>query len=290
MTAAPPQQAMRLTGEPPSFLVAEPFRDALARLGLTSLDAVFAFDSARDLAKPSLSRFRRRLQFEVMLAGVAQPVKVFLKRYDRPPVLQQLRNWLSHHRRSSFAFMERETADQLRNAGINTPRAVACGERWASLFERRSFLMTEEIRDSESLECKLPPCFDDPALSPRREFVRRLATFIRRFHQSGYRHRDLYLCHIFYSNTGEFTLIDLARASRPILRRRFQIKDIAQLHYSAPAASFSRTDRLRFYRTYTGRPRLSARDKVFIRQVLRKAATMARHSRKHGVPIPFLER
>ena len=285
MTATPPQQAIQLTGESPSFLVAEPFRDALARLGLTSLDAVFAFDSARDLAKPSIGRFRRRSQFEVVPAGVAQPVKVFLKRYDRPPVLQQLRNWLSHHRRSSFAFMERETADQLRSAGINTPRAVACGERWASLLERKSFLMTEEIRDSESLERKLPPCFDGPATSPRREWIRRLAAFIRRFHQTGYRHRDLYLSHIFCSDT----LIDLARTSRPILQRRFQIKDIAQLHYSAPAVSFSRTDRLRFYRTYAGRPRLSARDKVFIRHVLRKAATMARHSRKHGVPIPFLE-
>ncbi len=290
MTAAAPQQTIQLKGESPSFLVAEPFRESLARLGLTSLAAVFAFDSARDLAKPSLSRFRKRSQFEVTPVGAGQPVKVFLKRYDRPPVLQQLRNWLSHHRRSSFAFMEREAADQLRNAGINAPRVVACGERWASLFERKSFLMTEEIRDSESLERKLPSCFDHPATLPRREWIRRLATFIRRFHESGYRHRDLYLCHIFYSNAGGFTLIDLARASRPIRQRRFQIKDIAQLHYSAPAASFSRTDRLRFYRTYTGRPRLSARDKVFIRHVLRKAATMARHSRKHGVPIPFLER
>ncbi len=290
MTAAPPQQALRLTGESPSFLVAEPFKDALAGLGLTSLDAVFTFDSARDLAKPSLGRFRRRLQFEVVPAGAAQPVKIFLKRYDRPPVRQQLRHWLSHRRRGSFALQERETADRLRSAGINTPRTIACGEQWASLFERRSFLMTEEIEDSESLERKLPPCFDDPAPSPRREFICRLATFIRRFHETGCRHRDLYLSHIFCSDTGQLTLIDLARASQPILRRRFQIKDIAQLHYSAPAGSFSRTDRLRFYRTYTGRPRLSAQDRVFIRQVLRKAAKMARHSIKHGVPVPFLER
>lgn len=290
MTAAAPQQAIQLAGESSSFLVAEPFREAFSQLGLTSVDAVFAFDSARDLAKPSLSRFRKRLQFEVTPAGAAQPVKIFLKRYDGPPILQQLRNWLSHRRRSSFALLERGTADQLRAAGLNTPHVVACGEQWASLFECRSFLMTEEIRDSESLERRLPPCFDSPTASPRREWIRRLATFIRRFHQSGYRHRDLYLCHVFYSSAGEFTLIDLARANRPILQRRFQIKDIAQLHYSAPAASFSRTDRLRFYRTYAGCPRLLARDKVFIRHVLRKAATMARHSRKHGVPIPFLER
>jgi tRNA A-37 threonylcarbamoyl transferase component Bud32 len=290
MTATAPQQAIRLTGESSSFLVAEPFREALAELGLRSLDAVFAFDSARDLAKPSLSRFRRRLQFEVVPTGAARPVKVFLKRYDRPPALEQLRNWLPHRRRSSFAFVERETADRLRNAGINTPRVAACGERWGILFEHRSFLMTAEIEDSESLERKLPPCFDGPATPARRDFIRRLAAFVRRFHETGYRHRDLYLSHIFCSGTGEFTLIDLARASRPVFPRRRQVKDVAQLHYSAPAAAFSRTDRMRFYRAYTGRPRLLPRDKVFIRQVMRKADRMARHNLKHGVPVPFLER
>jgi hypothetical protein len=43
--------------------MAETFKEAFGRLGLTSLDAVFAFDSGRDLVKPSIGRFRRRLQF-----------------------------------------------------------------------------------------------------------------------------------------------------------------------------------------------------------------------------------
>jgi tRNA A-37 threonylcarbamoyl transferase component Bud32 len=123
----------------------------------------------------------------------------------------------------------------------------------------------------------------------RQDFIGRLASFIKRFHETGYRHRDLYLSHIFCSDSGEFCLIDLARAFRPILQRRFQVKDIAQLHYSAPAASITRADRLRFYLAYVDRRRLLPQDKAFIRNVIRKAHQMARHNRKRANLIPFLE-
>jgi tRNA A-37 threonylcarbamoyl transferase component Bud32 len=276
------------------FFVDTQYRDALAEIGLASVDAVFAFATARDLAKPTLRRFRRRLQFEVVPSGAAAAAKVFLKRYDRPPLLQQLSNWLLHHRRCSFALAERQAAERIARHGICTPQTVACGEEWGLLWERRSFLMTEEVPNAEALERQLPACFagtpTPERLRTRREFIRRLAVFVRRFHDTGYRHRDLYFSHIFHSPTGEFYLIDLARASRPIRQRRFQIKDLAQVHYSAPAASFSRTDRLRFYLAYAGRRRLTRRDRVFLCSVARKAAKMARHSAKHGVAIPFLER
>lgn len=297
MELATPSKSSRtagrnLSGASAAFLVSEPFQSALASLGLTSLDAVFAFDAGRDLAKANIGRFRRRLQFEVVPAGCDHPVKVYLKRYDRPPILRQLRNWLSHRQRKSFARTEHEIACKLAAAGVNTPRTVACGELWGTLFERRSFLMTEEVKDSRSLESQLPSCFQGTwtpeKRRARRDFIGRLASFIRRFHETGFRHRDLYLSHIFHSDRGEFCLIDLARASRPILRRRFQVKDIAQLHYSAPAESFTRADRLRFYLAYVDRRRLRPRDKAFIRKVIRKVHRMARHNCKRGNPVPFL--
>lgn len=281
-------------GGSPAFFTDEEFKEALSQLGLTSLDAVFAFDSGRDLAKPNIGRFRRRLQFEVVPAGAEHPVKVYLKRYDRAPIVEQLRHWFCHHRRMSFARMEHETATQLAAAGVHTPHTVAWAERWGTLFERRSFLMTEAIQGSRSLESALPSCFAGPLTATkqhaRRDFIRRLASFVRLFHSTGYRHRDLYLSHIFCSDNGEFCLIDLARASRPFFRRRYQVKDIAQLHYSSPLPSFSRTDRLRFYLAYVDRPRLLPEDKTFIRGVVCKALHMARHNRKRGNRIPFLDR
>ena len=122
----------------------------------------------------------------------------------------------------------------------------------------------------------------------RRDFIRRLAAFIRKFHDTNYRHRDLYLCHIFYSDDGRFYLIDLARVFKPVLlAERFRVKDIAQIYYSAPGGHFSGTDRLRFYFALTGRSKLNIKDKVFICKVINKAKQIARRDIKHGRDVPF---
>ena len=275
-----------------SFFVDLEYQTGLTKLGLTSVESVFSFDAAKNLAKKNLAQFRSRLQFEIDLPASAQPTTVFLKRYDSPPVLDQLRAWLGAHGRRSCGLQEYAGMRELTAAGIGTPKAVCYGEQWNALFEKRSFIIAEEIPDAEALERRLPQCFGERAtaenLKLRRDFIARLARFIRKFHQTGYRHRDLYFSHIFYSNDGRFFLIDLARAFKPrILGRRFQIKDLSQVHYSAPRRHFSATDRLRFYAGYTGRSGLTHKDKLFIRKVMNRAQRMARHNRRHGRQVPF---
>ena len=275
-----------------SFFIDPVYESALGTPGLDSIDAVFSFDTAKNLNKKNLARFRSRLQFEVTLSESSTPVTLFLKRYDRPPMLVQLKNWLAARGRKSCSFIEFETAQQLTETGINAPKTVAHGTQWATFFEKRSFIITEKIPDAEALERKLPDYFDGPDtvenLKQRREFIAGLAGFIRKFHETNYRHRDLYLSHIFYSDTGNFYLIDLARAFQPIiLTRRFQIKDIAQIYYSSPGKFFSRTDRMRFYMNYAERHKLTMTDKAFILKIINKAQQMARHDSKHGRYAPF---
>ena len=275
-----------------SFFIDSDYKTAFSKSGLTSIEAVFSFDAAKNLTKSNLARFRSRLQFEIDSPQLPSSTTVFMKRYDRPPVFVQVKNWLSHHNRRSNALREFEAANKLTAAGINTPKVVSYGEQWSIIFEERSFIITEKIPDAESLERKLPDCFNGPAttenLKLRRNFIVQSAAFIRKFHETNYRHRDLYFSHIFYSDTGEFYLIDLARVFGPlVLRRRFQIKDIAQLYYSAPGKHFSKTDRMRFYMAYTGQKRLTKKDKIFIRKVINKAERMARHDIRHGRVVPF---
>ena len=272
-----------------SFFINVDYKAALSSLGLTSIDAVFSFSSAKNLAKSNLAPFRSRLQFDIGAAQSLPPTTVFLKRYCKPPVLVQLKNWLSHRRRISCASCEVEPIRELPAAGVCTPKVIAYGRQWGTLCEKRSFIITEKIPDAEALERKLPDCFNDPPttenLKSRRDFVARLASFVRKFHNTGYCHRDLYFSHIFCRTDGTFCLIDLARSFKPALMHpRFLIKDIAQIHYSAPAAHFSGSDRLRFYLAYTACNRLTQRDKAFIRKVLAKANRMAEHDRKHGRP------
>jgi Lipopolysaccharide kinase (Kdo/WaaP) family len=275
-----------------SFYVNPDYRAALDQLGLTSVEAVFSFDAAMNLNKKNLASFRSRLQFDIDAPGSPQPITVFLKRYDAPPTTAQLRNWLAARGRKSCAMHEYTSMSELTAAEIATPKPICCGQQWDTLFERRSFIITLKIPDAEAIERKLPDCFNAPAttenLRQRKEFIVRLARFIKKFHETGYRHRDLYFSHIFYSDKDGFFLIDLARAFRPlVMGRRFQIKDLAQIYYSAPGRHFSQTDRLRFYLAYAGQNKLARRDKGFLRDVIAKAQRIARREKKHGRQVPF---
>ncbi|MHC4640121.1 MAG: lipopolysaccharide kinase InaA family protein [Planctomycetota bacterium] len=271
-----------------SCYVDSDYEAAFSKSGLTSIDAVFSFNAGRNLSKNNLAKYRSRLQFEINSPAVT----VFLKRYDVPPVSVQLRNWFAARSRTSCGVFDVKAANELASAGIKTAKTLLYGEQWGAFLEKRSFIITEKIPNAESLERKLPDSFNKPDtvenLELRRGFIAELAGFIRKFHDTDYRHRDLYFSHVFYSDSGDFYLIDLSRAFRPIVRRqRFRIKDIAQLYYSAPGKYFSRTDRLRFYMNYTGRNKLTGKDKVFIRKVIHKAKRMARHDIKHGREVPF---
>ena len=271
-----------------SFFVDTDYQHRLSRLGLTSIDAVFDFNAGTNLTKDNLSKHRSRLQFQID----SPPTTLFLKRYDRPPVSVQLGNWLTARRRISCGFLEFDRAKKLAAMGVNTPRTIAYGLQQGRVFEKRSFCITKKIPNADSLERKLPDYFNAPHtaenLRMRRNFIRRLAAFIKKFHNTNYRHRDLYLCHIFYSDDDRFHLIDLARVFKPfLLAERFRVKDIAQIYYSAPGSSFSGTDRLRFYFALTGRRKLNIEDKVFIRKVINKAKRIARHDIKHGRQVPF---
>jgi len=278
------EKFMELT---PGYLVNPKYKTALLKLGLVSFDTVFSFSAGENLAKKNLAPHRKRFQIEIPSIQNT----FFLKRFEKPPIWEQLRNWLSRRRKSSMRY-ELDSADKLAEAGIKTANIIAYGEQWGLLFEKRSFIMTEKIPGAESLERKLPDCFGLPAtaanIKPQREFIREIAQFARKFHQTGLRHRDLYFSHIFYSRDGSFYLIDLQRVFKPIiLTQRFRIKDIAQLYYSAPGRHFSSTDRLRFYLSYSGKITLDRSDKTFIRRVIRKTKQIARHDTRHGRAVPF---
>lgn len=101
-----------------SFFTDANYTPALAQLCLTSVDAVFSFNAAKNLAKKNLAPFRSRLQFQIE----SPLATLFLKRYDRPPVFAQLRNWLSQHARVSCSFAELNSANQMAAAGINVPK------------------------------------------------------------------------------------------------------------------------------------------------------------------------
>ncbi|MDD5458250.1 MAG: lipopolysaccharide kinase InaA family protein [Phycisphaerae bacterium] len=266
-----------------SFSALPQYKDALAQAGLKSIDDVFNFQAGTDLNKANLAKFRRRIKFEISNPQIT----LFLKTYNHPPVLTQIKNWLAHKAVCTTAAYEASAIISLNNSGINTPKLISFGQQRGGILEKRSFAITEKIPDAESLEKKIPP-FEDHRR--KNAFINRLANFVRKFHDTGFRHRDLYLCHIFYNGTDTFYLIDLGRAFIPVIfSYRYMVKDLSQLNYSASKPIFSYTDRLRFLKNYLGKGKLTVTDKRLIKKILKKCRKMLCHDKRCKKPAPFVK-
>jgi len=273
--------------------VSERYISALQQHGLNDFRAIFKYQGGRRLDKPGLASWRLRAEMQLAAAdGSARTL--YLKRFDHPPLTQQIRRIFGGSAASSTAKYEWQQIERLHRAGIPTMVPVAVGEKMRGWFERRSFLAVEAV-PGESLErwvpVKLPVVergsADAEATKLRRDLTREVAKLVSSFHRAGFVHRDLYLSHVFVSFDANgrvvLHLIDLARVFRPKWRRdRWVVKDLAALNFSAPSERISRTDRMRFLRWYLRCDRLDATAKALARRVLAKTRRMARHNDRSG--------
>ncbi len=154
---------------------------------------------------------------------------------------------------------EWEAIGRLQELGIATMTAVAYGEEGFNPATRKSFIVTEALQDTISLE---DFCLQwqqrAPAFLLKRQLITQLAQTSRTLHSNGICHRDYYLCHfLLHLQNGlpradlRMSLIDLHRALiRRNLGRRWIVKDLAGLYYSALHIGLTHTDLLRFIRCY----------------------------------------
>jgi hypothetical protein len=181
-------------------------------------------------------------------------------------LLRQWERWICGRWGSSTAGIEWANATALAAAGVAAVEPAAFGQELSGPLERRSFVLLGEA-PGESLErwvpAHLPPAGAERDWRARRSRLDALARFVGEFHAAGFVHRDLYLCHIFYTGRtsatgdgdaqagGEFCLIDLQRVFRPRWRgRRWVVKDLAALDYSTPIDRAGKWERLRFLCRY----------------------------------------
>ena len=250
------------------------FRALLASHGLADFDALLAAGAAQTLDKASLPPWRRRAR--VTLGDAA----VFIKTYHHPPAAEQLRARVRGYK--ALAEIEWHWAKRLAALNIPAPGPVALGVRRQAGREVASLLVTAAVPG-----VSLQQWVADRGTVPRATrlaLTRELAHLVGRLHGAGLFHRDLYLAHVFIDEQGGLTLLDLHRLRHaPWLPLRWRVKDLAALHHSTPAAAASGADRLRFFKLYRGRQRLTCGDRLLLRLVLTKARRIARHSRRHGL-------
>lgn len=146
--------------------------------------------------------------------------------------------------------------------GVETMHVVAFGQRGSNPATLQSFIVTEELTPTISLEdfCSRWPT-EPPPLALKRALIRRVAEMVGRMHRGGVNHRDLYICHFLLhldpapvADNLKLSLIDLHRAQvRRETPRRWRDKDLSSLYFSALNIGLTRRDHLRFLCGYFGR-------------------------------------
>lgn len=189
--------------------------------------------------------------------------------YFRAPVVGALNEWHGVHR--------------LTDLEIDTMTVVGYGLRGKNPARRRSFIITEALPTSTSLEDFTQDWQHNPPRSSKdivfkRRLINKIAEITRTMHENGANHRDYYLCHFLLDipdqdyHQARLYLIDLHRMQ---LRRktplRWKIKDVAGLYYSSMDIGLTQRDLFRFMVAYRGKP---------LRQVLAETNFWARVARR----------
>ncbi len=163
----------------------------------------------------------------------------------RLPVVSAKNEWLALQR--------------LNELNIAVPKIVGYGCRGFNPATRRSFLLTQELPPTVSLEdfCKdwktVPPSFQF-----KKRLIQEVARIARVMHEHGINHRDFYICHFLLDldllrshETILLFVIDLHRAQmRSTVPTRWLIKDLAGLYFSSKEIGLTQRDLLRFMREY----------------------------------------
>ncbi len=175
-----------------------------------------------------------------------------------------LKNWLGFKRPVTSARMEWEAIDRLQELGVSTLNVVGRGIRGKAPAQEESFVITEALEGMISLEQLTQNWSGLPVETRRalkRELIRQVATIARTIHRNGLNHRDFYLCHFLVKDrdwsqwqpTEPLTLhlIDLHRMQRrSSVPKRWWVKDVTGVLFSALDCDLTRNDLLRFSKIY----------------------------------------
>ena len=260
------------------------FRSRLAAADLSGFEAVMVSSEGQCLR---VLEDRENWRLELPSDG-PKPQGLYLKRHHVRTLDSRIRAGLGSEPGESAGRVEARNVRRLTDDGIACMELVAYGETLHGDGRLESFVLTEELEGflplDDFLKQRFPAHASGRTTSRDRDLdrlIRRVAEVAGEFHRAGYNHRDLYCCHFFVKEPvdGQFDikLIDLQRVQhRRRFRRRWLVKDLAQLAFSAPPDRIKCTHRVAFMRRYLGVRKLGPTHKRLIRAVLAKRRRMAR--------------
>lgn len=163
----------------------------------------------------------------------------------RLPVLGADREWNAIHR--------------LTEAGVDTMNGRAFGQKGWNPLRRHSFIITEDLTPTVSLEDYCANWVTQPPkFKTKQMLIQRVAEMVRKMHSIGINHRDCYICHFllhlpFTENQQDLkiSVIDLHRAQlRSSVPTRWRNKDLIGLYFSSLEIGLTQRDIFRFMKIY----------------------------------------
>jgi heptose I phosphotransferase len=241
-----------------------------------------SFDEVMALEGPPIRAKEGRRTFRLELGGRGY----FFKIHNGIGWREIAKELASLRKPTLSALAEKRAIEAVTRLGIPTMTVAGYGERGSNPATLQSFIATEEIADAPTLEeltaewPRTPPSF-----RRKQQLLRIVADIARRLHEHGINHRDFYLNH-FRLQGERLYLMDLHRAQlRASIPRRWRVKDIGALYFSAADIGLTRRDLLRFMRLYSAKPlRAILRDDGrFWRAVTRRAERFYRREWKRAM-------
>ena len=205
---------------------------------------------------------RRTVEFE--LGGK----RYFIKAHRGAGWAEVLKNWFYGRPPIVSAETEWRAIEALNRAAVLTPRVAGKGLRGAAPAALESFVVMDALENMISLEHFTQDWRGTKGrqwIALKRALLVNVARIAREMHRAGMNHRDFYLCH-FLVRDREWprwapnepvllVLIDLHRMQmRRRVPKRWLVKDLGGLLFSAFDAGLTRRDLLRFIEAYRLRP------------------------------------
>lgn len=238
---------------------------------------------------------RRTLRF------IEQGKPYFAKIHSGVGWLEILKNLLAGRKPILDASTERKAIKHLNKLGIDTMTIAGYGVRGINPARRESFLITESLENTESLEDFCSNWKESPPeFQLKLALTNKVAMISRTIHEGGLNHRDYYICHFLMditpgsaqlnSNNIRLHLIDLHRSQvRQKVPERWLIKDLGSLYFSALDTGLTRHDLLRFIRVYSDRTLKEnfTKNRKFWQKVSVRAVSLYRkmHGRPPDLPL-----
>ena len=249
----------------PTLFVGEPFASLWS-----GLDPFVAVEALKGEVFRELEA-RRTLRIEVAGQGY------FVKIHRGVGWKEILKNLLSLRLPVLGAGNEWRAIRRLAELGVDSMHGIAFGQRGSNPATQHSFIVTDELAPTISLEDFCRTWRETPP-TPRlkRALITRVAEMARWMHAGGVNHRDFYICHFLLHldpapsrDAFKLSLIDLHRAQvRTQTPHRWRDKDLSSLYFSALNIGLTRRDCLRFLRIYFAQS---------LRQILRNEARLLVH-------------